>query len=593
MMNSPMSKSNLEEDAQSSPSSTASSADIERESRVKELVSSLTSIVDSQSVLSASTILWRDRDRPMGRMVSSIWKAIVYSRLRTLLLFALVLLFLITLLRLPTSVFTGSVNRDLRGFSFYLLNQNQRRQAQEAESRPNYAESESAQSWGQYIQAAWPNVPPTQLWVVPTLLALACGILSYLVTGAEATCLTRFGEAVIPFANRSPVERTLFSPKAIRRLAKGGALLPLIRDIVHRCYPAHGVNEAYLRNVANLLYDACNGDLTLLYGSAESVTGIPKAIPERRLNWVREIESQALLNELARDPALAYLLEDQAERHNLWFRLLSSIARYCASHDPKEGKESDWTKDAGKVVLLLLTLCLLSLLGSYLGAGAVNRSLDQQARGLSDRLDQLEVYLTLSAGRKDENGPVGEQGAAGSPGPAGPRGPQGPAGNPGDPGPKGVRGQPGDAGTSGPPGSQGTPGGSAGQNNSPCCNPTPSGKTTPEPGEIVAWFTPHKTSDIVKLSYGDNSKRFELDLDPNVHGWPPDPVLLKVFKCSDSSCPSDKTKAFSEMSVSKNTSYAAPLDADVWIEQEDAKNWYKVGFGKNILVVHIRPRGGT
>ena len=676
----------------------SSESDPNREKAITELVSSLESMVRYQPRLEDGSPSF------IGPILDCIRKSMLYSRIRTALLLVLAFLLLITLLYIPSRGIEQTEKGDFSGLLFNLLYPGQKSQNEEKSSRPDYvhccptgtnqdprdaccplsgdmtkkvielrqrttleyanldllkarqavkeaegidrrdssrkSERVALESWGQHIQAAWPNTRPWMVWTLFIVLALAYSFLSYCVADAEGTCLAFLGGAITPIAMRSPTERRILSPSAMRAAARGGYLWPLIRSVVRRSYPSSGVSLAYLRNVANLIYDSCNGDTTHLYGPVDgSIAGTARTIPADRVGWVREIESRALINELAADPALAYLLEDQTERRSLWFRILPFIAHRYANQAHEEGKESDWAKDAGKIILLILGLCLVPLIGGYFGASFYGRSMGQQVKSISNRLDQLGIYLNVIAnnaakgdsglgeagglpslsgtrgpqgppGGPGVSGPKGVQGPPGDPGLPGPKGAQGPPGDPGLPGSKGVGGHTGDEGNSGTPGNQGHTGTAGDDGVCPytnhCCTPTPCRSGDVKSGsETLAWFTPTQRSDLVSLSYrGKDNKpdrkvyRFELKQN---QGWPIDPVVFTVHDCTDIvQSDSDEGKCINagdgkyagEVSASRTTTYSALLDAYVWIEENKSKKWYSFGHGKELLVVHVQPRNG-
>jgi hypothetical protein len=504
---------------------------------------------------------------------------------------------------------------------------------------------------GKRIADAFFNIP-MGFWIVCLTLTCVIGFFAFASTVAEGGCLSILGGC----ATRSTLDlrkkQSIVSPSLMRAVIKSGTLFALIEDLIERDYPRSGTNRHHLRAIANDLYDACEGQLSLLLAPQESTISsaeeskddiAARPFREGKLDWLRDVASRRFLNELANDPAFKYLLEDQAERRRPWLRLVPIIAHQFAQQRPAKDGESDLKKDGGKIVALILALILLPLLGSYVGASTSNRSLEEQTKILLIRLAQIGPNgAPGSAGSPGVAGAPGPQGAPGAAGVAGPPGVQGSPGERGVVGPSGAQGVPGASGGTGPPGVQGSPGergvvgpsgvqgssgspgatGLSGQSGSPtaagvagggnpcgqgdhCCNPSPCGADTAKPGgEVLARFSRTQGYDSAEVVYQDQAKAtrsFELVLD-NPGGWPPDPVRLKAYDCTPNTdgkalslacnTPPGKnpTDSIGDVSVAKKRAFSAVLNADVWVEESAGKHWYEFGLGKDLLVVHILPR---
>jgi hypothetical protein len=467
-------------------------------------------------------------------------------------------------------------------------------------------------TWGRQLADAFSKIP-TSYWIMLLFITCVLGFFTFVSSAAEETCLSIMGGYATAARRESSVKERIVSPSFMRAVIRSGALLALIRDLIERDYPRNGVNRRHLRAVANDLYDACDGEVSLLYSPPTSTKSVGlqsvgmEAWPFHweKLDWLRDVASRTFLRELANEPALEYLLEDQAGRRRPWLRIVPIIARRYAPHQSETDGESDWSKDAGKIVALILALILLPLLGGYFGADSSNKSLEDQTRSLSVRLAQIS--------------PSGAPGLAGAPGIAGPSGPQGATGA------SGVTGQTGSQGATGTTGSTGQQGSLCGTADH-CCGPNPCGGDAGTPGgEVLARFSPKTLFDFVEIRYPnlpDKGVIYGLVL-VSTGGWPPDPIRLMAYRCNTASPASpaspEATKAAAttpateaaatikegqtklkdtcpnaayvgDVSAIEKKSLSAVLNAEVWIEERHVKHTYEFGFGKNLLVIHILPR---
>lgn len=449
-------------------------------------------------------------------------------------------------------------------------------------------------------------------WKVVLCLAFCIAVLVFAIQFffgiAESECLVVIGEHAIAAAQKSQVRRSVFSPGGLRSAIRSGALRTLAKQLIDRNYPGRGIDHRHLRTIANDLYDACGGDTDSLIvqrepdklAGAESAKTKNQLGPDSaNLDWIRNIASRTFLGQLATEPALEYLLEDQAERRSWWLRMMPAFIYRLSKRSEQPVEESEWTKDAAKVIAAMLALSLLPLVGGYFGAAYSNRSLENETRDISTHLSRIEVSgpngINGTPGRVGDAGPKGDVGPKGDPGPRGESGSRGVAGPKGDAGAKGDNGL---NGQNGQNGQNGRNADTAIEDGGHLCGRGACENDKVRPGgDVQARFEPDPAdqSACVTIAYRGlaDSKSYTLSLTGDGgKGWPPKPLNLTATQVSDCSKKTGIQGGNGIVSVSNEKSYSPALDADVWIEESNTKKWYNFKSKSNMdfLIVHILPR---